>query len=190
MRDQHDQRVAGRMRNAEHLRGRVVLRCAPELRRRRHREHVQHEGARSHEARERVGRPLRFDVLRLWVGHARSIGDQLSVARPPAGAYVVLARIASRSATARSARAGSVSRNAWAMVSYAKTYPSRLLCDGTSTQPRGRGRAAVSPPRYTPNSSAADRGTSTNPRPSTLHTPPPTATGRGTTRRTRPSPTR
>src|SRR5439155_919566 len=119
--------------------------------------------------RDRVAAPL---GRKASGGRSCSLGrgDQLSMARPPVGAYVVLARIASRSATARWARAGSLSRNAAAIVSYAKTYPSRPFCDGTSTQPRGRGRAAVSPPRYTPNRSAADRGTFTKPRPCTSRT--------------------
>src|SRR6266540_3586973 len=124
MGDQHEQWVAGRMRDPEHVGGGDVFRGVPELRGRRQRQHVQREGAQRHEAREQIGRPLRFDVRRLWVGHARSIGggDQLSMARPPGGgAYVVLASIASRNATARSARAGSLSRKAAAIVSYAKT---------------------------------------------------------------------
>ncbi len=106
--DQYEQWVAGRMRDAEYVGGGDVFRGVPELRGRRQRQHVQDEGAQGHEACQPIGRPLRFDVRRLLVGHARSIGDQLSMARPPAGAYVVLARIAapgrSRAALRRSYR--------------------------------------------------------------------------------------
>src|SRR6266852_5364068 len=64
--------------------------------------------------------------------------------------------MASRSWVAWTASAGFRSRKAPAIVSYTTAYWSRLFCDGSSTQPRGRGRAAVWAPRYTPNATLAD----------------------------------
>ena len=49
VRHEHEQRIAGRMRDPEHVRRGDVFRCVPKLGGRRERQHVQHEGAERHD---------------------------------------------------------------------------------------------------------------------------------------------
>jgi len=87
------QGIAGRVRDDRRVRGGDGFRRVPELGGRRERQNTYRTRGQGHEPtpREKAAIGCHSAYGRLWVGHARSIGDSCRCARRPGGALCVLA---------------------------------------------------------------------------------------------------